>query len=264
MSRRTNEAMKWLRRYSAHEPPQARLFCFPYAGGSAGVYRPWRERLSPGLELVAVQPPGREDRLAEPAFDSVSRLVDTLLPLLREWLDRPYVLFGHSMGALLAFATARRAMACGLRSPALLVVSGCPAPGYELKGQKLGHLDDEAFFRELEQMGGTPPAFFEHPELMELMGPGLRADFLMCERFREESHAAIEVPIEAFGGRIDEDVPESVLAHWAEYTQCSFSYRLFGGDHFFIHGCGDEVARALDQVALAALGSGDRQGGESR
>ena len=134
----------WLLRFAPRPQTGVRLFCFSYAGGGAALYRPWLDALSPDIELCAVQLPGRENRLREPPFASLTALVDALVPALRPHLDRPFAFFGHSMGALVAFELARALRSRGDEQPSHLMLSGRRAPHLPETEASMRGLDDNA------------------------------------------------------------------------------------------------------------------------
>jgi len=212
-----------------------RLFCFPYAGGSAAAFRGWHGGLPEAIELWPVQPPGRERRMTEQPYIRLQALVAAVAELLGPCLDRPYALLGHSLGALVAFELARRLEESGAPRPLQLVISGRRAPQLPLPWEEPYHrLPDPQLKERLRDLGGTPPEVLEHSELMELILPVVRADFEMLETYRFEQRKPLEVPIAAYGARDDPEVPQQALEAWREHTRGGWHCRLFDGGHFFI------------------------------
>ncbi|HKG20773.1 MAG TPA: alpha/beta fold hydrolase, partial [Blastocatellia bacterium] len=166
----------------ARPNPRARLrlFCFPYAGGSSASYRPWADRIPRSVELCAVQLPGRGSRLSEPPFDRLVPLVQAIKPIILQLLDKPFALFGHSMGARIAFELARLLRREENLEPAHLFISGCRAPQLPVEDRAVYGLPDPEFIDELRRLNGTPKEVLENRELMQLMIPLLRADFAVC------------------------------------------------------------------------------------
>jgi medium-chain acyl-[acyl-carrier-protein] hydrolase len=214
----------WIRCFKPNPSAKLRLFCFPYAGGNAAIFRTW---VLPEVEVYAIQLPGRSDRLSEPPFTQLMPLVNALAPILVPYCDRPYAFFGHSMGALLAFELARR------YSPQHLWVSGRRAPQVD-NSQVLHTLSDAAFLAELRAMNGTPSQVLENAELMQIFLPILRADFSVCETYRYEEKMLLDCPISAFGGVDDATEPPLLLEGWRSQTRGDFSLHLLSGDHFFL------------------------------
>nr|WP_245652887.1 alpha/beta fold hydrolase [Herbidospora sakaeratensis] len=238
-------------------PAPVRLFCFPYAGGGAAVFRRWPAAL-PGVEVYAIRLPGRENRFCEPLLTSHDGLPERLADALRPLLDRPYALFGHSLGALLAYETAR------LLRPAHLFVGGSRAPHLPrpATAPDVAGLDDAAFTAMVREMGGTPPEFFGSAELAELLLPVLRADFGLAEAYRHRPGPPLEAPITALRGA-DEDVTPAMARAWAPHTAAGFALHEFPGGHFFLQDGWERVCRLVAQnlpaaTPLRSAGSPDR------
>jgi medium-chain acyl-[acyl-carrier-protein] hydrolase len=223
-----------------------RLFCFPYAGGGAGVFRRWAAQLPAGIELCAVQLPGREGRLRERAFDRMTHLVSALAAALRSDLDRPFAFFGHSLGALVAFELARRLRREGRSGPVHLFASGRRAPQLGTIGPPRHDLPEAQFREALRHLGGTPREVLDNDELMDLLSPTVRADFAVAETYRYEPGAPLDCPITVLGGQEDPNNPPDRLHAWAEHTHADFRVRMAPGGHFFLHSA---TARVLEVVA---------------
>jgi medium-chain acyl-[acyl-carrier-protein] hydrolase len=232
---------------------RARLFCFPYAGGGASVYRPWAAALAPSIEVVGVQLPGRESRFTEPAFDRVGPLLDALLPAILQEIERlatppsarPFAFFGHSLGALVGFELCRRLRAAGARLPLRLFVSGRSAPQLPLEEEPLHALPDADLIAGLVRYNGTPAAVLADAELMELVLPSVRADFAIHETYAYASEPPLNLPITAFGGEDDDTVALSHLDGWRAQTSHGFRRQMFPGDHFYLNDAQAALARAI-------------------
>lgn len=212
-----------------------RLFCLPHAGGAASSFRTWRDRLPDAISVWAVQPPGREARFAERVHESVDELVEALLPVLREHLEPlPFAFFGHSLGALVACAVTRRLEGEGGPLPRRLLVSGSRAPHVAGVRPPLHALSDEAFLAGMAELDGMPREVLASRELMELLLPLLRAEMRMSEQYLLPLGAPLGVPISAFGGTQDPEVPVESLLAWREVTRGEFRSRLFPGGHFYL------------------------------
>jgi surfactin synthase thioesterase subunit len=231
-----------------------RLFCFPYAGGGASVFRKWAETfINYGVEICAIQPPGRESRISERPFKSLSPLVHALAAELTGPFDVPFAFFGHSMGALTCFELARTLHGTGRQLPEHLFVSGARAPHVPRVERKLHlHADSEFIYQVANRYGGLPPAVLAEQELIDLLLPALKADFTAYETYEYREGSPLAVPITSFGGRNDPLVRQAELEAWREHTNRHFTLKLFSGDHFFLNTERDEViVSILGQLRLA-------------
>ncbi len=239
-----------------------RLFCFPYAGGGATVFSTWWRGLSPEVEVVAVQPPGREARLAENPYHDLAELVAAmhqhLLPQLREL---PFVFFGHSNGALMAFELVRSLRRAGGPLPLHLIVSGRPAPQLELDDPPIHHLPHDEFVEELRRLDGTPEEILQHQEILELLIPLLRADFALGETYRFVPEPPLEIPLSAYGGEQDDEVPAEQVDAWGEQAAGAFRVQMFPGGHFFVNEDRVRVLAELSAELRPLLRSAAVQGG---
>ena len=209
-----------------------RLFCFPYAGGGDSIFHLWQQSLSNTIEVCPVQLPGRAARIAEPPWTDMDQLLRALGRALTPYLDKPFALFGHSMGALIAFNLARHLRRECDAQPIHLFVSGrcSPQTMKEPVDFKLAELP-----KMLRRYNGTPEEALEDPELMELVLPVLRADLALCRSYVYTSEPPFSSSITAFGGLQDYGVPRDCLEGWSEHTTGSFVVRMLPGDHFFLN-----------------------------
>lgn len=212
-----------------------RLFCFPYAGGSSLIYRKWPAELQQEVEVYLLQLPGRGSRLQEPAFTNLDALVHAIGESILPYLNKPFAFFGHSMGALISFELARYLRRAGAPTPSQLFLSGRTAPQVPDGDPPTYDLPEEEFFEELRRLNGTPPEVLEHPELMRLMTPLLRADFSVCQTYDYRVEPPLSCPITVFGGLKDQETPKENLEAWREHTTAEFKLRMLPGDHFFLN-----------------------------
>jgi surfactin synthase thioesterase subunit len=226
--------------------PRARfqLLCCPHGGGALQAYHPWSEILD-DVELIGLDLPGRGARLMEPPYRSVLEVVEDLLEPYRAVVSRPCVLFGHSVGALIAFELARRLQARGLPGPVALVVSAHRAPHLPAEPRTAHRLSDDEILQQLRRLGGTPAELLVHPELLALVLPALRADFEMHERYRHVAGPPLEIPLVAFGGQDDDEVGLAGLRAWSRHGAAGFLCRVFPGDHFYVESQRHPLLREL-------------------
>ena len=222
----------WLINSKPNRRASVRLFCFPYAGGGDSIFRSWQQSLSDTIEVCAVQLPGRGSRISEPSCTQINELVWATGRAIAPYLDKPFALFGHSMGALIAFELARHLRGEYSAQPVHLFVSGRPSPQTMSESFDLDQVDTESL---------------EDPELMELMLPILRADLALCESYSFTPQPPFRFPITAFGGLADYGVPRHCLEEWREHTTGSFVLRLFPGDHFFLDTCRLPLLEAISK-----------------
>lgn len=241
----------WLPYWQRKAHPRVRLFCFPYAGGGASLFRLWSEQLPAEIEVCPVQLPGRENLFQIKPFEHLSPLVETLGSILRPYLDMPFLFFGHSMGALIGFELARHLRNSGLEAaPMYLFMSGHRAPHLPDPRPPRHLLPEEAFVQELRRLQGTPEAVLQNQELLHLILPLLRADFSVCETYTYIADKPFPCPIMAFGGLDDEAVSRNELAAWQAQTCGTFKQRFFPGGHFFLH---TEQTLLLHAIGLNVL-----------
>ncbi|MCL5995998.1 MAG: thioesterase domain-containing protein [Chloroflexi bacterium] len=212
-----------------------RLFGFPYAGCGASVYRNWPLALPAYVDLFSIQFPGRESRLKEKPHECIPSLVNAMAQDILPYFDVPFVFFGHSMGALIAFELARYLRRVHGVSPVHLFVSGHRAPHLPNPFPRMHHLPDDLFLQEMQnRYAGIPAVILQDAELLRLFMPTLRADIKMIETYIHVDDRPLDCPISAFGGLEDAVVSEYELAAWQLQTHAPFSLRMLPGDHFFV------------------------------
>ena len=236
----------WLVRPRPNPAAAMRFFCLPYAGGGASVFRNWPAGLPDTIEFCPILLPGRESRFRDRPFTRMTPLIDELGRALIPWLDRPFALFGHSMGALIAFELARRIRRTAALSPVCLVVSGCRPPRATFLDPGVYALPDREFLDRLSRRyRAIPDAVRANAELLELVLPTLRADFELLAEYAYAEEDALTCPILAVGGDKDDTVSVEDVKGWAEYTRGPFTCRIVAGDHFFLKTAESELLAML-------------------
>lgn len=233
---------------------QHRLICFPHAGGGAGAYSDWAQELPSEIEVTAVQLPGRQNRLFEDPATEVGPLIRDLLKALRPLLDRPFSLFGHSCGSLLAYEVARTLQAKGGPRPAHLFLSGESSPEAAKGRPKLHELSEEDFRRQVLHLGGFDEEIMDDEEALEALLPPVIADFRLWERHRSVVGPRLEVPVTVLGGDDDERASVPALDAWRDVTNAPFDKHVYPGGHFFLFEPGPR-AEVLEVITRALLGS---------
>lgn len=221
-----------------------RLFCFPYAGAGASVFREWANGFPAEIEVIPVQLPGRESRIREAPLRRVEALVEILIGDFAN-MDLPFAFFGHSMGALVSYELARKLRGDGKRAPVHLFVSARRAPSIPDDREPLHKLGDTELLEKLREFRGTPEEMFRYPELISFWLQILRADLESCEMYVYTDAAPLDCPISAFGGLEDPHVSREELLAWRDETTGSFRLHMFPGDHFFLHRCREMLLRVI-------------------
>lgn len=238
----------WILRAHPRADAKLRLFCLPSAGYGAAMYRAWGSVLPATVEVCAVTLPGREILLGVPPIGELAALVDRVCANLEPALDRPFALFGHSMGAWVAFELAHKLVQRDLR-PVHLFVSGRRAPTLPSREAPIHAADDAQLLSEIQRRyGGVPSVVLNEPELLALLLPALRADLKALETYRYEECPPLPCPISCYGGHADAQVPLEDLEAWRGLTAAAFDLQQFEGDHFYLQAAGREpLLAAIDR-----------------
>ncbi len=229
-------------------PDGLRLFCLPYSGASAMVYSRWRRKLPAWLQLRPLELPGRGMRMSEPLQRDLKQLAFQLADEIKAELDGPYALFGHSLGGLLAFELAHALRARGLAAPLALFTSATAGPALRDVSEYAIEKTDNELLARLRELGGTSEEALGNHELMQMMLPILRADFLLCGSFDYGERKPMAVPIHVFGGKQD-SVKVEALLDWQEETSTGFSLDMFEGGHFYLNKQEAGLLRCLRRYA---------------
>lgn len=243
----------WFVRFPGVSTPAHRLFCFPYAGGNAHLFRTWPARLPASVEVIGIQAPGKGPRLIETPHASMRALLDDLVGAIRPLLEEgEFSFFGHSNGAMIAFELACRLYTLGLPLPQRLLLSANPAPWRRTLARPYSSMSSADFKQMLRELDGTPPELLDDDELFELVLPGLRADFALIETYQKTLKPVLPVPATVFYGTRDAIDEDHVYA-WQERFAAPVDFREVDGGHFFIHTHEDQL---LAQVAAMFRGRG--------
>jgi len=241
---------QWLPARRTNLNASVRLFCFPYAGGNESAYRHWQQKLPESIEVLPVQLPGRGSRIKEPPYLELRPLIRAASEALAAEMEKPFALFGHSMGALIAFELARELRKQHGIQPVHLFISAKCSPRQRPEDPAVGQLSDAALIDVLERYEGTPQDLLNDAELMRLMLPVIRADMAVCDSYVYEPGPPFECPITVFGGLEDRLRSRACLESWQEYTKGSFMLRMLPGGHFFINSWAVPVFEVIRQELL--------------
>jgi surfactin synthase thioesterase subunit len=252
MTAEVSAASRWFRRHPAATGPRLRLVCLPHAGGAASFFHSWGGALGPDVEVLTARYPGRQDRIADPFLDDMGSLADAVSAALPPYLDRPLALFGHSMGASLAYEVALRLRERHGVRPVCLFVSAREAP-HQVTPKDVHLRDDERLIAEVCRLGGADAALLEDPGLRELVLPAIRSDFKVAGTYRAPAPVPAGCPVVAYGGDRDPDVGLAELERWSEVATGGFSVRVFPGGHFYLDPERDALLGDLaDRIAVAS------------
>ena len=244
------ELSAWIPLAKLDQDTILRLFCFPFAGGGASFFSTWKKYMPEGVELCAVQLPGREKRVREKPYKDMNKLIETFSRVIGPLLTTPFVCFGHSMGALIAYAMTQHLALKSNIEPIHLFMSGMYAPSRLPVGRSVANLPDESLKAELRRLNGIPSGYPEAEEMLHLMIPTLRADFYLIENYDFGGLPKLRCPITAFGGKED-SITENDIATWREATRSTFLMKMFPGDHFFVRAAPDHLLpRMVDEIKL--------------
>ncbi|MBB5113490.1 alpha/beta fold hydrolase [Micromonospora echinospora] len=229
----------------------AQVFVFPYAGGVAASFAQWQELAEPELSVHVALMPGRGARLHEPPVDDLTEVVDQLATAVTERASGPFLLFGHSLGALVAFEVARELRRRGAPAPLALLVGGAEAPQTRLVRRRVHDLDDTGLIDALRDFGATPAGLLADRELMELVLPGVRADFALSERYAYRPEPPLDLPVHVLLGDGDEHVDPDRAAGWARECVTAPRRHVFPGGHFFLTDCEPEIIDLMRHIVVS-------------
>jgi medium-chain acyl-[acyl-carrier-protein] hydrolase len=229
------------------ETPAAelRLVWLPYAGGSAAAFQALSDLLPPSIEPFAMEYPGRGRRRTERLQHNLLALAAEVADACRDLRDRPFVFFGHSMGAVVALEACRRMRLAYAPLPSLVIVSAHEPPHLPSPSPDLHTMPTDELLDALRTFGGTPSELLDQRELMELVLPVLRADFTACERHTASAWPKIGIDLAVYGGAADAEVPVGSLQHWQDLTSGAAQVRVFEGGHFYFQQHPDAVMTAI-------------------
>jgi len=242
-----DKTRRWLKSLHPERPHTIELFAFPYAGGGIGAFHSWHKHLPGWIRIHLVQLPGRENRFAESPASQALEIVEPVTQAMATAGRSPFVIFGHSMGAVLAFEVARQLRRVSTQFPAALIVSGRCAPQLQPHVPRVSHLEGSRLVhRAAELFGGIPQEVLDNQELIELMARVLKADMTIVEKYKYVSEPPLDCPIAAYGGDRDPWASKSELEAWREQTRSGFIRQQFPGDHFYLREARNELRLLKD------------------
>ncbi|TLQ47188.1 thioesterase II family protein [Streptomyces marianii] len=239
----------WIRRFHPALPAPARLVCLPHAGGAASYYTPMSKMLSPGVEVLAIQYPGRQERLSERRRETVAELADEITEVLRPLTGQPLYLFGHSLGATVAFEVARRMEADGIEL-AHLFVSSRRAPDLN-RNERVYERGDQELIKQIRSLSGTAPDVFDDPDMTAMVLPAIRSDYKAAETYMYQPGPKLTCPVTALIGDADPMVSAEEATAWSQHTGGAFELRIWPGGHFYLDAHATDVIAKITAAMVA-------------
>ena len=248
-----NNISPWFTTYNQPIKNQARIFAFPYSCAGASSFHQWAGHFSQyGIDFIGVQLPGRENRRGDKPLSNLPDLIDSLLSAITPYTDQPFVFFGHSLGALVAFELSRALQKKGIALPDHLFASAFRPPSLANPNKALHQLEREAFIDGIRAYGNTPEAVLSNTVLMDLFLPMLRADFALNETYCYQEETPLSCPITVFKGSEDNFANPQNMGCWQQETQAKYEEIEYKGHHFFL----DEHRQSISQRLVDALQHG--------
>jgi medium-chain acyl-[acyl-carrier-protein] hydrolase len=250
----------WLLRMSKSATPFLKLVCFPFAGSSASVFRPWIDRLPAEVEILAVQLPGRENRLRERCVRDMDEIIQQLEREIGALLTSPFVFFGHSLGSLIAYELMQQLKARGQGLPELFFASGAPAPHTCITTEHPRTLTQDQILRDLRTISGTHASLLDDAELIALVLPMLQADFELYANYRYQERAPLQSPIVAIRGADDTYITQQRQMEWKRHTDRQFTFRTIPGPHHFMVDSAEALLALVNTYLAPILSRHGRRG----
>jgi medium-chain acyl-[acyl-carrier-protein] hydrolase len=233
-----------------------RLFCFPYAGGSSKAFRAW-VNASETVDIVPVELPGRGGHISEPSIESIDQLIEAFLPqLLAAANGHPFMLYGHSLGAMIAFQLAFVLQERSYPCPDKIIVAGRHAPHHPDPSRLNSSMNEQEMKEEIRRLNGTPKELFNSPEMVEFFLNFLKSDLKLHESFNYYGQT-LNIPIIAHCGEKDEEAGLLIMSYWQERTRVDFSIQEFPGNHFFVQSLGTEYFNVLKKTIVEETSPGE-------
>lgn len=239
---------KWFKTFKPNPKARIRLFCFHHSGGSASFFFRWVEHLSPSIELTAIQFPGREDRFSEPFINSLEDIVFQLSEGFNAHKDKPFFVFGHSLGALVGFEFINAIRNHYSILPSYLVVSAARAPHLNYKRLPLSQLEDESLIEKLKIYNGIDKHILNAYDLLNLFLPIIKSDFRLLDNYQYKVVEPLLCNILALGGENDQTVNCEDIHAWSSYTMSKFHYLPFAGEHFFLKNHQPAILKIINKI----------------
>ncbi|MEQ8825280.1 MAG: SDR family NAD(P)-dependent oxidoreductase [Filomicrobium sp.] len=246
-------ASRWLQTSIPRPNARIRLFCIPHGGGGAQAYRELAQVLPDWVEVVAIQPPGRGPRLREDAISEMDKMRGEIVEAITPLLDRPYAVFGHSVGALIAFEVARELEMRNALAPLRVFLSAFASPADPSRATDLHKASDDELLSYLSGIGQDALGSEMPQDLKDMVLSAVRADFRLAAEHLAASLPKLQSPVALLGGEQDESVPVGALEGWQAYLASKPALRMFGGGHFYTETDLEDLAAYLEETLQSDL-----------
>ncbi len=238
----------WYMKHKKNPSALLRFFCFHHSGGGASAYYSWAEQLSPYIELVAIQLPGRENRFTEPLINNLNDITTHLAKGFSYYIDKPFFVFGHSLGALISFEFIKSIHQLYSLIPCHMIISATKAPHLPFRMKYLSQLEDHKLKEELNIYDGIDERILNDTELLDLFLPIIKSDFSIYEKYKFLESKPISCDILALSGEQDQTVTQEEILAWSEYTSGKFEHISFPGKHFYIKDHQKKILDIINQI----------------
>lgn len=238
----------WYVEYRKNSQATIRLFCFHHSGGGASTYYPWLEHLIPHIEMIAIQLPGRENRFTEPLTNNLKDIINNLGLGFEYYKNKPFLVFGHSLGGLIAFEFVKSIRELYSLYPCHIIISATKAPHLPFRMNLLSPLDDQALKEELKTYNGIEGAILNNEEFLSLLLPIIKNDFSISERYCSADVMPLPCDILLLSGTQDRTVNEEEIQAWAAHTTGKFEHISFSGGHFFIKDHQKDIIKLINKI----------------
>ena len=248
MDRESNRD-KWF--FCKNPRPQAavRLFCFPFGGGGASIFHNWSDAMGEHIEVRALQLPGRETRFREPRETDFNNLIKDIVTALNAYQDKPFAMFGYSLGSLLAFEVCRELRRQNMKTPLHLFIAALSAPQLPPPHPPISSLQDQEFVQKVEYYYQPQGEAWNNLELRNLLLPVLKDDIALYESYVYREEPPLMCPIDVFAGDRDRATPVESTQYWSHQTSNRMEHHVFDGGHFFI----DNAVREIQSLVSNSL-----------
>ena len=238
---------KWIQYEHSAENPKHRIFCFPYAGGSALFYAKWYTHISSHVDVFPIQLPGRESRMKEKPIRDMNEALERIIRHIEPLLTENYSFVGHSMGSIMAYEVAKRLAQKKCKMPERIYISGALPPDLLGQSEKIHEMSDEDFCNRLMGYDNLQPDMLEHEEFYKFFLPIIRADFEMIETYRPMGYWKMPCDVTILSGTEDPFVPIENLEQWDRYCEKKPDIVTFSGNHFFLKEHVEEVCGIINE-----------------